>query len=146
MRFFFYGTLMDRDVIVRVLARPVVREAMKPAVLRGWRRTCIRGASYPVVLRDKASQVEGITLDGISTAESERLSAYEGPRYSLIQAFADLPQQGPRAVFLFVPRAGTFRATSEAWSLAAWQEAYKQKFLALLGRDGQGRASAADRR
>jgi hypothetical protein len=146
MRFFFYGTLMDRDVVARVLARPVIREAMKPAILRGWRRTCVHGASYPIVLRDKASQVDGMTLDGISKVESERLSAYEGPRYSLIRAFADLPQQGPRAVFLFVPRVGTFRATHEEWSLTAWQEMHKQKFLALLGRDGEGRASAADRR
>ncbi len=146
MRFFFYGTLMDRDVAARVLTRPVMREALKPAILRGWRRTGVRGACYPVVLRDKASHVDGVTLDGVSKAETERLTAYEGPRYSLIQAFADLPSQGPRAVFLFVPRPGTFRPTDEDWSLAVWQEKHKQKFLALLSRDGDGTASTADRR
>jgi len=146
MRFFFYGTLMDRDVVARVLARPVIREALKPAVLRRWRRTCVRGASYPVVLRDKASEVDGVTLDGISKLESERLSAYEGPRYSLIQTFAALPAQGPRAVFLFVPRPGTFRTTGEEWSLAVWQEKHKTKFLALLGRDWDGTAGAANQR
>ena len=145
MRFFFYGTLMDRDVAARVLGRPVIRDALKPAVLRGWRRTCIRGASYPAVRRDKVSHVDGVTLDGVSKAETERLTAYEGPRYSLIQTFADLPSQGPRAVFLFVLRPGTFRLMDEEWSLAVWQEKHKQKFLALLGRDGDGTAGAADR-
>ena len=145
MRFFFYGTLMDRDVLVRVLGRPVIPAALKPAVLRGWRRTARRGASYPVVVRDKAAHVDGVSVDGISKVEAERLTAYEGPGYRLVQVFADFPALGPRAVFLFAPRPGTFVPTHAEWSLADWQATHKKRFLALLGHDGDGTAGAADR-
>lgn len=144
MRFFFYGTLMDRDVVARVVGRPVMAAALKPASLRGWRRTGVHGASYPVVVHDKAGRVDGVTLDNVSRGEARRLAAYEGPRYSLIQAFADLPA-GPRAVFLFIPQPGAFRTTGEDWSLAAWQAEHKARFLALLGMDRDGSASGADR-
>ena len=62
MRFFFYGTLMDRDVLACVLARPVIAAALKPATLRGWRRCSVRGASYPVVVRDRG-QLAGAGVD-----------------------------------------------------------------------------------
>jgi hypothetical protein len=143
MRFFFYGTLMDRDVLACVLARPVITAALKPATLRGWRRTAAQGVSYPVVVRDKAGLVEGVTLDGVSKAERDRLAAYEGPAYSLIQTFADFPERGPRAVFLFIPRPGAFRTVDADWSLADWQAAHKARFLAALGRSGT--AGVADR-
>lgn len=132
MRFFFYGTLMDRDVLARVLGRPVIAAALKPAVLRGYRRTSIREGSYPIVLREPSGSVDGLTLDGISKAECERLAAYEGPRYSLVRAFADFPERGPRAVFVFEPVAGAFKPTNTDWSLEAWQSLHKEKFLAAL--------------
>lgn len=146
MRFFFYGTLMDRDVLMHVLGRRIIAAALRPATLRGWRRTAIAGASYPIVVRDKASQVEGVTFDGLSTVEADRLAAYEGPRYVLIRAFADLPRQGPRAVFLFQPRPGAFKPVAQAWSLAAWQADHKTTFLAALVREAARGAAEADRR
>lgn len=145
MRFFFYGTLMDRDVLARVLGRPVAAAALKPAILRGWRRTGIQGASYPIVVRDKAGHVEGMTLDRVSEPEAARLAAYEGPRYSLVRLFADYPGVGPRAVFVFQPRYGAFTATGEDWSLSAWRALHKERFLAALGRrDGGSTAGTAD--
>ncbi len=144
MRFFFYGTLMDRDVLIRVLGRPVQAAALKPAVLHGWRRTAIKGASYPIVLRDRSAFVEGITLDGVSRPESERLAAYEGDRYRLVQAFAEFPERGPRAVFLFLPRPGAFQSFDEEWSLTAWQATHKERFLARLAAAVRDAANAAD--
>jgi hypothetical protein len=144
MRFFFYGTLMDRDVLACVLARPVIAAALKPAALRGWRRCTVHGASYPVIVRDRAVSVEGRTLDGVSRGEADRLAAYEGPSYSLIQTFADFPARGPRAVFVFTPRPGAFRALDADWSLAEWQATHKPRFLAALVRSAAA-ARNADR-
>jgi hypothetical protein len=145
MRFFFYGTLMDLDVLRRVLGRPVAA-ALKPAVLGGWRRSAIHGASYPIVVRDKAGRVDGLSLDGVSKPEADRLSAYEGPRYDLVRAFADFPGLGRRAVFFYQPRPGVFRPTEAAWSLSQWQATHKAKFLAGLSLNWPETASAVDRR
>ena len=62
MALFFYGTLMDVDVVAKVLARPFAERELVPAFLRGWRRLAVRNASYPVILPDPASRVEGRLL------------------------------------------------------------------------------------
>ncbi|HJQ60211.1 MAG TPA: gamma-glutamylcyclotransferase family protein [Vineibacter sp.] len=145
MRFFFYGSLMDPDVLSRVIGRRVVASVMVPASLLGWRRTSIAEGSYPIVLRDKASRVDGVVVDGISATEADLLTTYEGPRYRLIRAFADIGGRGPRGVFLYQPRPGAFTPTDADWSLATWQATHKARFLAALAR-AMSAAERADRR
>jgi hypothetical protein len=41
MRFFFDGALMDCDLLSLVLGRPVGQRTLKPAVLRGYRRSAL---------------------------------------------------------------------------------------------------------
>ena len=89
--FFFYGTLMDHDLLSAVLRRRVWPRALAPAVLRGYRRSSAQGASYPVVLRRRGASVAGVILCGVSTAETARLFAYEGDGYELACAVAELP-------------------------------------------------------
>ena len=43
MRFFFYGTLMDRDLLSLVLGRRVEQRTLKPALLRGYRGSALKG-------------------------------------------------------------------------------------------------------
>jgi Gamma-glutamyl cyclotransferase, AIG2-like len=52
MRFFFYGTLLDRDVMALVLGRRLPPAAYAAAVLRGHARRRAKGASYPTLMRD----------------------------------------------------------------------------------------------
>ena len=59
MRFFFYGTLLDRDVTALVLGRRLPPSAFEPAMLRGHSRRRARGVSYPVVVRDPRGEVSG---------------------------------------------------------------------------------------
>jgi hypothetical protein len=106
----------------------------------------VHGATYPIVLRDKAGCVEGITLDNVTKAEAERLSAYEGRAYTLVRAFAEFPGRGPRAVFLFESRPGAFRPIEGDWSLGDWQATHKTRFLAALDRERERSADVADRR
>ena len=49
MRFFFYGTLLDRDVTALVLGRRLPPQAFVPATLPGHSRWRVQGGSYPVV-------------------------------------------------------------------------------------------------
>jgi hypothetical protein len=65
-----------------VLARFAGRRlTLLPCSLPGWRRVALRGTRYPT-LRRAAGHVAGAAF--IADAKTlRRLSAYEGPRYSL---------------------------------------------------------------
>jgi len=121
MRFFFYGTLMDIDLLSGVLGRPITPSALAPALLRGYHRSAVHGADYPVVLSDPEAWVEGVVLAGVSVAERDRLVRYEGKNYELSRASAEFPDRPPRLVSFFEPKPGAFAVTGEPWSLAGWR-------------------------
>lgn len=133
MRFFFYGTLLDRDVMALVLGRRLPPAAFRAAALPGHARRRVKGASYPIVVRDPCGEVSGMVVGGLSTRDVARLSAYEGPRYRIAPLKV---RAGSRlvTVAVFEPVEQRFQPTSGAWDLAAWQRRYKRAFVDRLRR------------
>ena len=133
MRFFFYGTLMDEDVRRAVLGRRAPRN-VTPAVLEGWARVPLTGASYPVVVRRAGARVDGVLARGIDGVAARRLARYEGAEYVPIEAAIRPAQRStPITAFLFVPRPGRVRTGMGGWDIDAWRRRYKRRFLARLG-------------
>jgi len=131
MRFFFYGTLLDSDVISLVLGRRVPPQAYVPAALPGHARKRVKGASYPIVVRDPKAEVSGAIVGGLSPRDVDRLAAYEGPRYRI----APLKVRAGGAmtmVSVFEPLEERFQPTSGEWDLVAWQRRFKRAFLARV--------------
>jgi hypothetical protein len=119
--FFFYGTLMDPGLLSKVLGRRVWPRALAPARLRGYQRRSVRGADYPVVVRQHGAAVAGVILVGVTAAERARLSEYEGEGYELVRARAGPPGRPARPVLLFRPKPGAYTVTLRPWSLASWR-------------------------
>jgi hypothetical protein len=131
MRFFFYGTLLDRDVARLVLGRRLPPQAYVPAALPGHARRKVKGASYPIVVRDPRGRVAGAIVGGLSGRDVERLAAYEGPRYRIAPLKVRIG--GVTAtVSVFEPLEERFQPTSGKWDLVAWQRRYKRAFLARV--------------
>lgn len=131
MRFFFYGTLLDRDVAGLVLGRRLPPQAYIAAALPGHARRRVKGASYPIAVRDLRSEVSGAVVGGLSARDVARLAAYEGPRYRIAPLKVRIAGQ-MTVVAVFAPLEERFQPTSGTWELAAWQRRYKRAFLARL--------------
>jgi hypothetical protein len=131
MRFFFYGTLLDRDVASLVLGRRLPPQAYTEAALPGHARRRVRGASYPIVVRDPRSRVAGAVVGGLSARDVARLAAYEGPRYRIAPLKVRIAGT-TTVVSVFEPVEEHFQPTSGVWDLAAWQRRYKRAFLARV--------------
>jgi hypothetical protein len=133
MRFFFYGTLLDLDVTALVLGRRLPPAAFVPASLPGHARRRVKGASYPIVVRDPRGEVPGAIVGGLSARDVARLAAYEGPRYRI----APLKVRVAGAlttVSVFEPLENRFQPTSGSWDLTLWQRRDKRAFIARVGR------------
>ena len=138
MRFFFYGTLLDRDVMALVIGRRLPAAAFAPAILPGHVRRRVKGASYPIAVRDTHGEIHGMVVGGLSVRDVARLSAYEGPRYRI--ASLKVKVAGTLAtVSVFEPVEERFHPTSGEWDLALWQRRYKRAFIGRLRRAFSGR-------
>lgn len=131
MRFFFYGTLLDRDVAALVLGRRLPPTAFVPAALPGHARRRVKGASYPIVVRDHTSEVAGAVVYGLSARDAARLSAYEGPRYRVAPLKVRI-RGALSTVSVFAPLEENFQPTSGSWEVASWQRRHKRAFVARI--------------
>ncbi len=128
MRFFFFGTLMDIDILSEVIGRKVTADLLKPAHLAGFRRAAVEGASYPVIVEDEDGVVEGVMMAGISPEERQMLEAYEGKGYRVTDARVDARAQR-REVLMFEPVEGAHTVQGKDWDLAHWQRHEKPRFI-----------------
>ena len=133
MRFFFYGTLLDRDVAALVLGRRLPPQAFLPATLTGHSRWRARGASYPIVVPNARGEVAGAIVGGLSAREVARLSAYEGPGYRI--APLKVRSQGALVtVSVFEPVVSRLQPSDDLWDLSLWQQRHKRAFVDRLRR------------
>lgn len=127
-RFFFYGTLLDPDIVQRVIGRGV---ALEPARLSGYRRVRAAGKWYPILVPATADDtVEGAVAERLTRPEIGRLVAYEGANYRLWPISVVLADGASARALVFRPRR-SLKATGEPWDLASWQEREKPRVMRL---------------
>ncbi len=139
MRFFFYGTLMDRDLVSLVLRRPIQADRFRPAILRDHERRAIAGETFPAIARVRGGSVEGVVVDGFTAADFAKLSAYEGASFTVTAGTAEIVGVGPRGVRIFVIKPGVYRLADTDWDVEAWRRDHKTATL-----DAIRRAAARD--
>lgn len=126
--YFFFGSLMDDEVLAIVLGRAPKRLRREPARLEGFCRLTVKGESYPTLRPAQGADVHGLLVWDLSTRELARIAFYEGEEYRLL----DLPV---RRADGSVQRALAFAAdqgleTDGAWDFARWRDSEKPELLA----------------
>src|SRR4030095_11786481 len=127
--FFFYGTLLDHDVMALVIGRRLPPSAFVPATLKGHVRRRAKGVSYPILLRH--SRGEGVLAGCLTKRDVERLATYEGPRYRI--APIKVTVAGVlKTVSVFEPKEESFQPVDGAWDLELLQGRYQRPFVARI--------------
>jgi gamma-glutamylcyclotransferase (GGCT)/AIG2-like uncharacterized protein YtfP len=86
---FFYGTLMAPKVLHRVCHGPTVplsttgnnAIAVRPALLKSYRRHRVLAADYPAIIPHESSTVRGTLVEGLTDGDIWRLDIFEGDEY-----------------------------------------------------------------
>jgi Gamma-glutamyl cyclotransferase, AIG2-like len=133
MRFFFYGTLMDPEILEAVLQRSVDPIRRRKAVLNGYRRVCRRGAYYPVLIADTTAQVEGIVVSALTTRDIALLTLYEGQEYEIRELPVSCSGTGLVRTKVFLPGSGC-EVSSESWTPEDWNRRFRQTFVRRVTR------------
>ena len=127
MKLFFYGTLMDPDVLAVVTGGQLPPD-MEEAFLHGFRRTYLARLSYPLLVAHPAGRVAGILAHGLDAEAVHRLMVFEGSEYHLVP----VPVTTHEGHLI---RVGTFlcdrrmQTDNRDWRLPVWQRRHKRLFL-----------------
>ena len=128
MTYFFFGTLMDRDVLATVLDRPVAPEEPVPAWLHDYRRVRAATASYPLLVPSPGVVVGGVVFWPRDNRDDVRIRHFEGEEYAERWLNVQLGGGRRRAARVFFGVAA-LQPTEEPWDLGAWTSAHKAAFL-----------------
>jgi hypothetical protein len=126
--FFFFGTLMDRDVLAVVLDRAVGEGELVPARLAGMRRVEAASRPYPVLVPDRDGVVEGMLLLRPSLRDEVRIRHFEDEEYVERRVAVRRADGVLLAARAFFAVDGLGRS-DRPWSLASWASAHKVPYL-----------------
>jgi Gamma-glutamyl cyclotransferase, AIG2-like len=126
---FFFGTLMDLDVLAYLVERPVDLDDLRPAAISGFRRVRARDVSYPVLVPHEDGVIEGRLLRRVSARDIARINHYESGEYQAELRHVVTADGCEVAAWLFLGL-DHLRASDEPWSLAEWQCRDKAAFFA----------------
>jgi hypothetical protein len=130
---FFFGTLMDSDVLALVLGHSLSSVRIEPASVRGVRRVHVAGRSYPMLRPHPGGRVEGHLVGGLSELDRARLAYYEGWEYD-VGAVAVTDAAGRRVIAGLYVCPPHIQADARVWRLESWQSVHKGGYLPRLRR------------
>lgn len=129
-RYFFFGTLMDRDVLQLVLEREVPSGALAPARLDGYRRVRILRDSFPILVEHPGASVDGLVFTSAGPEDDARILFFEDYDYDLAPCLAVL-RTGQTVEAMFCGAEDGVLASDEPWDLPRWAIRHKTGFLEL---------------
>lgn len=132
MRFFFYGTLMDPDVLALVVGRPLADGARAPATLPDVRRVRVRGRGFPMLLPAAGAGVDGVVVEGLDRNAAIRVTWFESEGYDIVRRRVVLADGRAVPAWVYMPRPGALRSGG-GWDFGRWQRREKPAYLARLG-------------
>lgn len=129
---FVYGTLMFDEVLQALINRSPRKSS---AVIRGYRRYCIRDQVFPGTVAATDSQVQGVVLFDISPQELEIFDEFEGEEYDKVSVQPELDEGaeaglvGECSVYLW--RHDLRGLLYGEWDPEGFRERYLQSYVAM---------------
>lgn len=130
MAYFFFGTLMDRDVLEHVLDRAVGECELISARLAGFRRVRTAEEVYPTLVPHSGGVVEGVLLRRAAPRDDVRIRHFEEEEYVERRLPVHLTDGCRLEARVFFAH-DDLGPTDEPWDIAAWAREHKPHFLEL---------------
>lgn len=130
MNWFFFGTLMDPQVLEIAAGRTVLEEETIIAELHGYKRVTVANEQHSTLAHIPYQTVEGILVESLDATESLRILHFEGDKHTPEEVQLQLKNQKPVSAYCFLPTAKT-QALTEDWDFEQWRRKHLQSFLLL---------------
>jgi Gamma-glutamyl cyclotransferase, AIG2-like len=129
MRVFFFGSLIDTDLVRLVLDREIDDLVFTAAELLGYERRRAKNESFPIIVPTPGGRVEGQLVEGLTAADVERIRWYESDDYALHPCLVGIEERRHEAhVFLATE---TLEPEDAHWDFDHWAKTEKPMCIAL---------------
>ncbi|MCA8966450.1 MAG: gamma-glutamylcyclotransferase [Planctomycetes bacterium] len=125
---FFYGSLLDIDVLALVVERDVAAADLRAARIDDYQRVRLLHDTYPMLVPAPGQCVHGAVFDLRSERELERIRFFEADEYQFETCRVQLPD-GAWHEALFCAEAAMPGGALGEWHLAEWQRRHKARYL-----------------
>jgi len=129
MRFFFFGTLRDFDVLELVVDRPAHELAISEAYLPAHRTVRLRRDPFPILIAEPDSRAEGIVVEGLTSADLDRIHFFESVEYRASEVTPILSHSGERVSAQVFAGSGRAFHDNEPWHIDDWRRRHKMTML-----------------
>ena len=145
MRFFFFGSLRDHDILEAVIGRPFPRRAFPAARLPDHRLERMAKETFPLLVAAPGASAPGIVVEGLQAADIARIHFFESVEYEPRLHPVELAAGGVLDCHLFAATA-LAGVTGEPWRFDDWAARHKAKELreARLWMAFHGRVTAEE--
>jgi Gamma-glutamyl cyclotransferase, AIG2-like len=128
--FFFYGSLMDRDMLEAVLGRTTRHLTFTPGWLPGYVAQTARGYTFPTLIEHRTGRVDGTVTQGLTQDDVDRIVYFEDTdEYApLVVDIATAKTDVAAQIFMATT---ALPSTGEAWSFDRWRKHDKPLLLAV---------------
>lgn len=144
---FFFGTLMDPDILEIVSGMPRDALTIETAEALDVAQREVVGQDFPVLVATPGARAEGILVRGLTALALDRILFFEGEEYT-VEDLAVLNGAGERVPAKFFADAAVYEVTMSPWCLEAWWQEKKPEFVERTRRfmtlHGTMSAAAAD--
>ena len=128
MHIFTYGSLMIPSVMEAVTGS---RFASRNAILHGYARFSLKGATYPGVIPQQGATTNGVLYLDVDPASVARLDAFEGAFYDRVGVEVETAEAGRLTAQVYVVATPhRHRLSSAAWRLDDFRREHLAAFLA----------------
>ncbi|MBM3566481.1 MAG: gamma-glutamylcyclotransferase [Alphaproteobacteria bacterium] len=130
--YFFYGSLMDIDILSAVTGERIEPARLIPARLAGFARLRARNSVFSLLVEsaDEREPVAGFLVRGLGPAAAKRLDHYESNGYVTTRRRVETAT-GAYMANIYVP-ARPGRATGQSWDFEEWKRRHKRRLLRVL--------------
>ncbi|MFZ5789326.1 MAG: gamma-glutamylcyclotransferase family protein [Pseudomonadota bacterium] len=129
MRLFFFGSLMDGDLLRLVLDREIDDIEHAAAEILGYERRRAKNESFPIIVPTPGGRVEGRLVTGLTATDVARIQWYESDDYALKPCLVKVGELRREAhVFLATE---SLEDEGVAWDFEHWVRIEKPMCLTL---------------
>jgi hypothetical protein len=127
--FFFYGSLMDVELLEAVLGRRADGLSLTPGWLSGYVAEIAERYSFPLLVEGRANRAHGVVVKGLSAADVERIAYFEDTEYAVV-AIDVATAAGDVSARTYMATA-TLKSSGKRWDFDAWRKRDKPLLLAV---------------
>ncbi|MBP6010715.1 MAG: gamma-glutamylcyclotransferase [Alphaproteobacteria bacterium] len=127
--FFFYGSLMDLELLEAVIDRDAAHLAFTPGWLQGFVAETALGYTFPTLVESRHGRVDGLVTQGLTADDIARVAYFEDTEYQPVPIDVSTADSDVAAQVFMATTA--LKSTGEAWSFEHWRQHHKPLLVAV---------------